>query len=40
MLISKALSDSNISHYQFVLIYNVLKEVYGMKEDMKNSNNK
>ena len=39
-LISKALIDSNISHHEFVLINNVLKEFYGMKEEIKNSNNK
>ena len=39
-LISKALIDSNIGHYEFVLINNVLKEFYDMKEEIKNSNNK
>ena len=39
-LISKALIDSNISYYEFVLINNVLKEFYDMKEEIKNSNNK
>ena len=38
-LISKALTDSNISHDEFVLLNNVLKEFYGMKEEKKNSNN-
>ena len=38
-LISKALTDSNISHDKFFLINNVLKEFYGMKEEKKNSNN-
>ena len=37
---SKALTDSNISHDEFVLINNVLKEFYDMKEEIKNSNNK
>ena len=36
--ISKALIDSNISHDKFVLIYNVLKEFYDMKEEIKYSN--
>ena len=40
VLISKALIDSNISHDEFVLINNVLKEFYDMKEEIKNSNNK
>ena len=40
VLISKALIDSNISHDEFVLINNVLKEFYDMKEDIKNSNEK
>ena len=31
VLISKALIDSNISHDEFVLINNVLKEFYDMK---------
>ena len=38
--ISKALVDSNINHEEFVLIKNVLKEVYDMREEIKNSNNK
>ena len=38
--ISKALIDSNISHDEFVLINNVLKEFYDMKEEIKNSNDK
>ena len=37
VLISKALIDSNISHDEFVLINNVLKEFYDMKEKIKNS---
>ena len=40
VLISKALIDSNISHDEFVLINNVLKEFYDTKEEIKNSNNK
>ena len=39
-LISKALIDSNISHNEFVLINNVLKEFYDMEEEIKNSNDK
>ena len=34
-----ALIDLNISHDEFVLINNALKEFY-MKEEIKNSNNK
>ena len=40
VLISKALIDSVICHYEFVLIYNALKEHNEMKEKIKNSNNK
>ena len=40
VLISKALIDSNISHDEFVLINNVLKEFYDMKEEIRNSNDK
>ena len=40
VLISKALTDSNISLDEFVLINNVLKEFYDMKEEIQNSNNK
>ena len=40
VLISKTLIDPNISHDEFVLINNVLKEFYDMKEEIKNSNNK
>ena len=36
VLISKALIDSNISHDEFVLIINVLKELYDMREEIKN----
>ena len=32
VVISKAVIDSNISHYEFVLINNVLKEYDNMKE--------
>ena len=35
-LISKALIDSNISHDEFVLINNVLKEYDKIKEEIKN----
>ena len=34
VLISKALVDSNIRHYEFVLINNLLKEFYDMKEEI------
>ena len=40
VLISKALTDSIISHDKFVLINNVLKKFYDMKEEIKNSGNK
>ena len=40
VLISKVLVDSNISHDEFVLINNVLKEFYKPKEEIKNSKNK
>ena len=36
VLISKALIDSNISHDEFALISNVLKEYDDMQEEMKN----
>ena len=39
VLISKALIDSNISHDEFVLISNVTKELYDMKEEIENSYN-
>ena len=39
-LISKALIDSNVSHNEFVLINNVLKKFYDIKEEIKNSNDK
>ena len=38
VLISKALTDSNISHDELVLINNLLKEFYDMKEEIKNVN--
>ena len=40
VLISKALTDSNISHNDFVSINNVLKKFYDMKEKIKTSNDK
>ena len=40
VLISKTLIDSNISHDEFVLINNLLKEYDDMKEEIKNSNDK
>ena len=40
VLVSKALIDPNISHEEFILINNVLKEFYDVKEEIKNSNNK
>ena len=36
VLISKALIDSNISHDEYVLINNVLKEYDNIKEEIKN----
>ena len=38
VLTSSALTDSKISHDEFVLINNVLKIFYDMKEDVKTSN--
>ena len=35
VLISKVLIDSNISHDEFVLINNALKEFYDTKEEIK-----
>ena len=35
VLISKALVDSNISHDEFVLINNALKEFHDIKEEIK-----
>ena len=40
VLISKALIDWNIGHDEFVLISNMLKEFYDMKEEIKSSNDK
>ena len=40
ILISKALIDLNISHDEFVLINNALKEFSDIKEEIKNSNSK
>ena len=37
VLISKTLVDSNISHDELILVNNVLKEFYDMKEEIKNS---
>ena len=39
VLISNALINSNISHDEFVLSNNILKEYDDMKEEIKNSNN-
>ena len=36
VIISKALIDSNISHDEFVLLHNVLKEYNDIKEETKN----
>ena len=36
LLISKALIDSSISHDEFVLINDVLKEYDNMKEEIRN----
>ena len=40
ILISKALIDLIISHDEFVLINNALKEFSDIKEEIKNSNSK
>ena len=40
VLISKDLTDSNISHDEFVSINNALKKLYDMKEEIKTYNNK
>ena len=40
VLISKALINSNINHNEFVLINDVLKEFYDMKEEIRYSNDK
>ena len=38
VLISKALINSNISHYQFFLVNNVLREYDDMREEIKTLN--
>ena len=40
VLISKALIESNISHDEFIVIIDVLKEFHDMKEEIKYSNDK
>ena len=40
VLISKDLVNSNISHDEFILINNVLKEFDDMKEEIKHPNDK
>ena len=40
VLISKDLTNSNISHDEFVLIKNVLKESNHLKKEIKNANGK
>ena len=40
VLVSKALINSNIRHNEFVLINNILKEFYDMKEKIRYSNDK
>ena len=40
VLLSKALTDLNISQNEFVIIDNALMEFYDMKEEIKNYNNK
>ena len=40
VLISKTLNDLNITHDEFLLINNVLKEFYDIKEKIKNFDNK
>ena len=40
VFIAKALIDSNISHDEFVLVSNVLKEFNDIKEEIKNSTDK
>ena len=40
VLSSKTLIDSSISHDEVVLINNVVKEIYDMKEEIKNSKDK
>ena len=38
VLISKALTDSNISPDEFIVVNNVLKKFFDMKDEIKNSN--
>ena len=40
VLVSKALVKSNISHGEFILMNDVLKEFDDMKEEIKHSNDK
>ena len=40
VLICKTFIDSSISHDEFVLINNLLKEFHDMKEEIKQSNDK
>ena len=40
VLISKAVTDSNINHDEFASINNMLKELYDMKEEINNVNDK
>ena len=40
VLTFKVLTDSNISHNEFVFINNVLKNIYDIKDEIQNSNNK
>ena len=40
VVLSKALIDPNISHDEFALINNLLKEYNDMKEEIKNYNDK
>ena len=40
VVLSKALIDPNISHDEFALINNLLKEYNDMKEEIKNCNDK
>ena len=39
-IVYKVLIDSNVSHHEFVLINNVLKESDDMKGEITNSNDK
>ena len=40
VLVSKALIESNISHDELILINNVLKELYDIRKEIKNSSDK